>query len=162
MLIKLAKKYNVKYERLTYKQLYDYLHKLYKLQVLANKNKIPITYIKKLKDDNIRKYKTIKLLETNLNKNVVLQDDGKIKRLRTQFRNNNHEMLIKLAKKYNVKYEKLTYKELYNYLDKLHKLQALANKNKIPITYIKKLKDDNIRKYKTIKVLETNLNFLLR
>jgi hypothetical protein len=71
----LAKKYNVSYKNLTYKQLYDKLHKLYKLQLLAKKKKIPITYTKKetkQSSKNKRIYKSISMLEKEtkkLNKN---------------------------------------------------------------------------------------------
>lgn len=72
----LAKKYNVSYKNLTYKQLYDKLHKLYKLQLLAKKMKIPITYTKKQStiqgtkqsSQNKRIYKSISMLEKETKK----------------------------------------------------------------------------------------------
>ena len=72
----LAKKYNVSYKNLTYKQLYDKLHKLYKLQLLAKKMKIPITYTKgkstnkgtKQNSQNKRIYKSISMLENETKK----------------------------------------------------------------------------------------------
>lgn len=75
----LAKKYNVSYKNLTYKQLYDKLHKLYKLQLLAKKMKIPITYTKKQStiqgtnstkqsSQNKRIYKSIFMLEKETKK----------------------------------------------------------------------------------------------
>ncbi len=63
-IIKLADKYNVSYKKLTYKQLYDKLYKLYKLQILAKKLRIPITY----KSSNKRKYKSILNLEKDIKK----------------------------------------------------------------------------------------------
>lgn len=63
-ILNLAKKYNVSYKNLTYKQLYDKLYKLYKLQILAKKLKIPITY---KSSNNKRKYKSISVLEKEIN-----------------------------------------------------------------------------------------------
>ena len=65
----LAKKYNVSYKNLTYKKLHDKLYKLYNLQLLAKKMKIPITYTKKSKDNKKvtkRFYKTIVMLESEI------------------------------------------------------------------------------------------------
>jgi hypothetical protein len=65
-LINLAKKYNIKLNDDTYKNL----KRLYKLQLLAKKYKIPITYTKQVKINkkNVSKrfYKSISMLEKNL------------------------------------------------------------------------------------------------
>ena len=73
-IIKLADKYNVSYKNLTYEKLYEKLHKLYKLQLLAKKLKIPITYMKQIKLNNKIKnkrfYKNSKILINEIkNKN---------------------------------------------------------------------------------------------
>ena len=71
-IIKLADKYNVSYKNLTYAKLYEKLHKLYKLQLLAKKLKIPITYTKQIKMNNKIKnkrfYKTSKILINEIKK----------------------------------------------------------------------------------------------
>lgn len=59
------------------------------------------------------------------------------------------ESLIKLSKKYNIKLDNNTYKNLKI----LYKLQLLAKKLRIPITYKKKDK----RNYKSIKMLENDI-----
>lgn len=77
-ILNLAKKYNVSYKNLKYKQLYDKLNKLYKLQLLAKKLKILITYTKQIKLNNKIKnkrfYKSSKILINEIkkkNKNFI-------------------------------------------------------------------------------------------
>ena len=117
----------------------------------------------------------IKLLTTNkiignsFGKNNKISNNKISKINNTGNKNQKLERIFNLAKKYNVSYKNLTYQKLYDKLYKLYKLQLLAKKLRIPITYTKQIKLNNKIKnkrfYKSSKILinqikKKNKNFI--
>ena len=149
---------------LTFDKISSYISSLFNKGTLKEEDENPLLPLKYFKTNFDTKLQQPRPLTPQFTKQQKL-NFGKTKK------KSNRKMtrILNLAKKYNVSYKNLTYKKLYDKLNKLYKLQLLAKKLKIPITYTKQIrlnnKFKNKRFYKSSKILineikKKNRNFI--